>query len=102
MGRAALAEDRRRRTCGDLLLHGFAEARPDLLHALTLMLGSTDDAQDAVQEAFLKCWRNREQVGGVFNLRAWIFRIGLNTGRDLRRNVWRQRSPPAARPRNLP
>ena len=94
MGRAALAEDRRRRTCGDLLLHAFAEARPDLLHALTLMLGSTDDAQDAVQEAFLKCWRNREQVGGVYNLRAWIFRIGLNTGRDLRRNVWRQRSRP--------
>src|SRR5438067_5555397 len=94
MGRAALAEVRRRRACGELLLHAFAEARADLLHSLTQMLGSSDDAQDAVQEAFLKCWRRREQVGGVFNLRAWIFRVGLNSGRDLRRNVWRQRSRP--------
>ena len=31
---------------------------------------------------------------GIFNLRAWIFRVGINSGRDLRRNVWRQRSRP--------
>ncbi len=94
MGRAALAANRRRRVCGELLLHAFAEARADLLHTLTLLLGSCDDAQDAVQETFLKCWRHRDQVGGVYNLRAWIFRIGLNSGRDFRRNVWRQRSRP--------
>ena len=94
MGRAALAADHRRPTCGEVLLHAFAEARADLLHSLTLLLGSADDAQDAVQEAFLKCWRHREQVAGVYNLRAWIFRVGLNSGRDLRRNVWRQRSRP--------
>ncbi len=94
MVRAALAEERRRRGGGEALLCAFAEARPDLLNALTLLLGSRDDAQDAVQEAFLKCWRRREQVGGVYNLRAWIFRVGLNSGRDLRRNVWRQRSRP--------
>jgi RNA polymerase sigma-70 factor, ECF subfamily len=93
MAGAALAE-RRRRGCGEALLHAFADARPDLLNALTLLLGSRDDAQDAVQEAFLKCWRNREQVHGIYNLRAWVFRIGLNSGRDLRRNVWRQRSRP--------
>ena len=94
MVRAALAESRRRRGYGEQLLHAFAEARPDLLNALTMLLGSRDDAQDAVQEAFLKCWRKRDAVGGVFNLRAWIFRVGLNSGRDLRRNVWRQRSRP--------
>jgi RNA polymerase sigma-70 factor, ECF subfamily len=94
MGRAALAEVRRRRTCGELLLHAFADARGDLLRALTQLLSSADDAQDAVQEAFLKCWRRREQVGGVHNLRAWIFRVALNSGRDLRRNVWRLRSRP--------
>ena len=93
MVRAALAEGRRR-GCGEQLLHVFAEARLDLLNALTLLLGSRDDAQDAVQEAFLKCWRRRDQVGGIYNLRAWIFRVGLNSGRDLRRNVWRQRSRP--------
>jgi RNA polymerase sigma-70 factor (ECF subfamily) len=30
----------------------------------------------------------------VRNLRAWIFRVGLNTARDLRRNVWRRRARP--------
>jgi RNA polymerase sigma-70 factor (ECF subfamily) len=94
MVRAALAEDRRRRGGGEQLLCAFAEARPDLLNALTMLLGSRDDAQDAVQEAFLKCWRKRDEIGDVYNLRAWIFRVGLNTGRDLRRNVWRQRSRP--------
>jgi RNA polymerase sigma-70 factor (ECF subfamily) len=93
MVRAALAEGRRR-GCGEMLLRAFSEARADLLNALTLLLGSRDDAQDAVQEAFLKCWRRRDDVGGIFNLRAWIFRVGLNSGRDLRRNVWRQRSRP--------
>ena len=92
MGRAALAE--RRRGCGETLLHAFAATRADLLNALTGLLGSRDDAQDVVQETFLKCWRNREQVAGVYNLRAWIFRVGLNSGRDLRRNAWRQRSRP--------
>ncbi|HVS35266.1 MAG TPA: RNA polymerase sigma factor [Gemmataceae bacterium] len=92
MVRAALVE--RRRGCGEQLLRAFAEARPDLLNALTLLLGSRDDAQDAAQEAFLKCWRKRDGVGGIYNLRAWIFRVGLNSGRDLRRNVWRQRSRP--------
>jgi RNA polymerase sigma-70 factor (ECF subfamily) len=84
----------RRRACGKRLLHAFDAARSDLFAALHLMLGSPDDAQDVVQDAFLKCWRARDQVGGVCNMRAWIFRIGLNAARDLRRNVWRQRSRP--------
>lgn len=100
MGRAALAE-RRRRGCGDVLLRAFAEARADLLSALTGLLGSRDDAQDVVQETFLKCWRHRDQVAGVYNLRAWIFRVGLNSGRDLRRNAWRQRARPLLLPEPL-
>src|SRR5690242_12398186 len=102
MARAALAERRRRRVCGEALQRAFAEARADLLNALTGLLGSRDDAQDVVQETFLKCWRNRDQVAGVYNLRAWIFRIGLNSGRDLRRNAWRQRSRPLLNPEPFP
>ncbi len=84
------AAARRRRAVATRLLGSAA----DLLNALTQLLGSRDDAQDAVQEAFLKCWRKRDEVRGIFNLRAWIFRVGINSGRDLRRNVWRQRSRP--------
>jgi RNA polymerase sigma-70 factor (ECF subfamily) len=93
MGRAVAAVARRQ-DCSERLLRAFAEASPDLLRALGVLLESTEDAQDAAQEAFLKCWRAREQVAGVHNLRAWIFRVGLNSARDLRRNVWRRRALP--------
>jgi RNA polymerase sigma-70 factor (ECF subfamily) len=93
MGKA-LAVARRRRVGGRELLRAFADARAELTHTLVRLLGSVDDAQDAVQEAFLKCWRGRERVGEVRNLRAWIFRVGLNTARDLQRNVWRRRARP--------
>src|SRR5262249_61825907 len=61
------------------------------------------------QETFLKCWRRRHAVGKVRNLRAWIFRVGLNAAKDLQRNAWRRRlrplshaPTPADRPVNSP
>jgi RNA polymerase sigma-70 factor (ECF subfamily) len=55
------------------------------------LLGNRDDALDAAQEAFLKCWRARETLSGVQNVRAWIFRVGMNTARDLQRSAWSRR-----------
>jgi RNA polymerase sigma-70 factor (ECF subfamily) len=94
MGRGVLAVSRPQRAGNERFLEAFAAARADLLQALTGLLGNPDDAQDAVQEAFLKCWRVRERVPGVRNLRAWIFRVGLNAAKDLQRNVWRRRARP--------
>ena len=48
------------------------------------------NARDAYQETFVKCWRNRGQVESVQNLKAWIFRIALNTGRDMRQTAYRR------------
>jgi RNA polymerase sigma-70 factor (ECF subfamily) len=58
------------------------------------MLGNADDAQDAAQEAFLKCWRARHTLPDVQNLRAWIFRVGLNAAKDFQRSAWNRRSRP--------
>jgi RNA polymerase sigma-70 factor (ECF subfamily) len=80
------------------LLATFAEVRPHLLSSLARQLGSTDDALDALQEAFLKCWRRRDRVHAVRNLRGWIYRVGLNAARDFQRNVWRRRSRPLGAP----
>jgi RNA polymerase sigma-70 factor (ECF subfamily) len=96
MARAALAVARRRRACGERLLRAFADARGELTQAVARVLGNAEDAQDAVQEAFLKCWRGRDRVGDVRNLRAWIFRVALNAARDLRRNGYRRRARPLA------
>jgi RNA polymerase sigma-70 factor (ECF subfamily) len=76
------------------LARAFAQARDELVRALAGLLGDPDDAQDVAQEAFLKCWRRRDNAGEVRDLKAWIFRVGLNAARDLRRNVWRRRSRP--------
>lgn len=76
------------------LVAAFDELRDELTSTLMFLLGNRDDAQDAAQETFLKCWRAREGLAGVQNLRAWIFRVGMNTARDLRRSAWSRRVKP--------
>src|SRR5262249_9732903 len=78
----------------DALLAAFNEMRTELVSTLYYMLGNQEDAQDAAQEAFLKCWRTREGLPEIRNLHAWIYRIALNTAKDLQRNSWRRRVRP--------
>jgi RNA polymerase sigma-70 factor, ECF subfamily len=78
------------------LLKAFATARAELLHTLTLVLGCPEDAQDALQDTFLKCWQTRRRAVRVRNWRAWFFRVALNTARDLQRSAWRRRVHPLA------
>jgi|YNPMSStandDraft_1061717.scaffolds.fasta_scaffold34950_1 RNA polymerase sigma-70 factor (ECF subfamily) len=68
----------------------FAAWQAELLGMLYYMTGNAEDAQDALQEAFIKCWRHRGELAGINNLRAWVFRVALNTARDLRATAWRR------------
>jgi RNA polymerase sigma-70 factor (ECF subfamily) len=81
-------------TTEEELVCAFAEIHIELMSALFCVLGNYEDAQDTAQEAFLKCWRNRERIDEVCNLRAWIFRIGLNAAKDLLRSAWKRRARP--------
>ena len=78
----------------NVLVTLFNQIRDELVSTLLYMLGNADDAQDAAQEAFLKCWRARHTLGDIQNLRAWIFRVGLNAAKDYQRSAWNRRSRP--------
>lgn len=69
----------------------FRGAERELLSMLYYVTGNLEDARDALQETFVKCWRNRHQCDQVRDLKAWVFRIAMNTGRDLRRTAWNKR-----------
>jgi RNA polymerase sigma-70 factor (ECF subfamily) len=76
----------------------FARCQDELLGMLFYFLGSAEDARDALQESFIKCWRRRDMLGEIENLRAWVFQVTLNTARDLRSSAWRRRRRPLPQP----
>ena len=57
------------------------------LHAL----GSPQDADDAVQEVFLRLFRCGEAFDGEEHLRRWLLRVTVNYCRDLLKSPWRKR-----------
>lgn len=47
------------------------------------LLVSHDDADDAVQNAFIKIWQNGQQFKGESLLKTWVFRIATNESINL-------------------
>jgi len=72
------------------------------------LLGTQSDAEDAVQETFLKVQRNMASFRGQSSFVTWTFRILVNTCHDLRRSRVRRKEhahgesdalPPSLEPR---
>jgi RNA polymerase sigma-70 factor (ECF subfamily) len=57
------------------------------------MLGSGFEAEDAVQETFVRAWRNFESFEGRSSLRSWLYKIATNVCLDMVQGPQRRARP---------
>jgi RNA polymerase sigma-70 factor, ECF subfamily len=77
--------------------HAFAELagvyQGELRSHCYRMLGSVQDAEDAVQNALLRAWRGLDKFEGRSSIRSWLYSIATNTTLDITRHRSRRELP---------
>lgn len=64
----------------------------DMVYRIALhVFGSPQDAEDAVQEVFLRLYTEEKSFEGPDHLRRWLIRVTVNVCRDALRSPWRKR-----------
>jgi RNA polymerase sigma-70 factor (ECF subfamily) len=65
------------------LERGFEQLRSELVGYSYRMLGSPFEAEDAVQETFIRAWRAFDGFEGRASLRSWLYKITTNVCLDM-------------------
>src|SRR5213080_1683536 len=89
MGETELVS-RARRGDGSAFEAAIAPHRRELLVHCYRMLGSFQDAEDALQEALLAAWQGLDGFQGRASLRTWLYRIATNRCLNARRSASRR------------
>ncbi|NQT64062.1 MAG: RNA polymerase sigma factor [Candidatus Marinimicrobia bacterium] len=59
----------------DELMRGYS---PELYSFILRMVSNTEDAQDILQDTFVRVWEKSHQFKGKSSVKTWIFRIAIN------------------------
>jgi RNA polymerase sigma-70 factor (ECF subfamily) len=78
---------------GDDLQRQFESHRLELRAYCYRMLASPFEADDAVQETFIRAWRAFDSFEGRSSVRSWLYRIATNVCLDMHRSAQRRARP---------
>src|SRR5579863_9391133 len=68
----------RSRSAPDELSQWLEESYDTSLRTARLIVGNAADAEEAVQEAFLRAWRFRASLTAEASVRPWLYRVVVN------------------------
>jgi RNA polymerase sigma-70 factor, ECF subfamily len=77
----------------DEVLAEFEPHRRELCAYAYRMLGSSFEAEDAVQEAFTRAWKSHGSFEGRSSLRSWLYKITTNVCLDMLKGPQRRARP---------
>jgi RNA polymerase sigma-70 factor (ECF subfamily) len=75
-------------------LRWFDELRDPLRRYLMCAGAGPADADEAVQESFLRLYQHLKKSGDLSNLRGWVFQVARNYVRDQRKSARHRRTVP--------